>query len=154
MAQMEPTVSIITHTIQVALAPVFLLSGVAALLNVLTNRLGRIIDRARVLEDRLESMPVERRHANDPLHEVLAILSRRSRMVNASISLCTGSAILVCAVIIALFVGAVTAIDTSPVITLLFVGAMLALIAALVVFLREVFVATASLRIGILDAHQ
>ena len=68
----------IAHAIQLAVAPVFLLSGIGAILMVVTNRLGRIIDRARVLEDRLNSASQEARAA---LHADLATLSRRAKLI-------------------------------------------------------------------------
>ena len=68
----------IAHLIQAAIAPVFLLSGVAAMLGVLTNRLARIVDRARALEDRLEAQP----EALPRLLDDLKVLARRARYIN------------------------------------------------------------------------
>jgi len=135
----------IGHVIQLAVAPVFLLTGVSGLLGVLTNRLARIIDRARVLEERLAKAP-ESDQAG--IHDELGLLSQRARLVNTAISLCTVCALLICAVIGALFVGAFLSTDASVLIGVVFTGAMLALFIALVSFLREVYVATRSLRIG------
>ena len=75
----------IAHVIQAAIAPVFLLSGVAAMLGVLTNRLTRIVDRARALEARLVTQP----EALPKLLADLKVLARRARYVNVAISLCT-----------------------------------------------------------------
>ena len=135
----------IAHVIQLAVAPVFLLSGVGVTLTVLTNRLARIVDRARTLEarpDHPEPAQMER------LHGDLAALSRRAKLVNMALTLCTSCALLVCLVIVALFVGAFLGVDLSTAIALLFVAAMAAFVGALIQFLREIFVATASLRIG------
>ena len=133
------------HVIQLAVAPVFLLTGVSALLGVLTNRLARIIDRARTLEDRLTpSAEVDQGR----IHEELRLLSLRARLINNAVSLCTICALLICAVIVALFVGAFLSTDLSIPIGLIFTGAMLALFFGLVIFLREIHVATRSLRIG------
>ena len=143
--QAESQVVAIGHVIQLAVAPVFLLTGVSALLGVLTSRLGRIIDRARVLEDRLSKAP-ESDHA--AIHAELRHLSQRARLINVAISLCTVCALLICAVIVALFVGGFLATDASVVIGVIFTGAMLALFAGLVSFLREIYLATRSLRIG------
>jgi hypothetical protein len=143
--QIESQVVAIGHVIQLAVAPVFLLTGISGLLAVLTNRLARIIDRARTLEDRLVQ-------ATDPerqrFHSELRLLSVRARRINTSVALCTLCALLICTVIVALFVGAFLSSDLSVFIGLLFTGAMLALFSALVSFLREVYVATQSLRIG------
>ena len=81
----------IAHLIQTSVAPVFLLSGVAATLGVLTNRLARAVDRARTIENQLES------HTGDPEHLLydLEVIARRARYLNAAISLCVISAVMV-----------------------------------------------------------
>ncbi len=144
---MQPTdrISAIAHVIQVAIAPVFLLTGIASLLVVLTNRLGRIIDRARLLEGHHHSATGEFRVS---IGADLRMLSRRSRLINFGISLFTIAALLVCVVIAVLFVSAFFDTDVSRLVASLFVLAMIALITGLVSFLREVQLATASLRIG------
>ena len=135
----------IGHIIQLAVAPVFLLTGVSGLLAVLTSRMARIIDRARVLEERLPKAPGSDQAG---IHAELRHLSQRARLINTAISLCTVCALLICAVIVALFVGGFLSTDASVVIGVVFTGAMLALFAGLVSFLREIHVATKSLRIG------
>ena len=145
MPQGESQVTAIAHVIQLAVAPVFLLTGVAAILGVLTNRLARIIDRARILEERLPVASEESRQ-----HDVreLGLLGRRARLMNRAIGLCTTGALLVCAVIVALFVGAFLETDVSLAIGPLFVAAMLALFVGLLLFLEEIRLATTGLRIG------
>lgn len=144
--QQESGITAIAHAIQLSVAPVFLLSGVAAILAVMTNRLGRIIDRARVLESQLRGVVPE---AMAPLHRELGSLSRRAKLMNRSITLCTITALLICAVIVTGFLGVVfLRVDISMPMALLFVTAMVSFFAGLVLFLREIFVATASLRIG------
>jgi hypothetical protein len=140
----ESGITGIAHAIQLAVAPVFLLSGIGAMLAVMTSRLARVIDRARVLEGHL------RANAGDavPVSAQLATLSRRAALVSRSITLCTITALLVCTVIAVLFLGAFLAFDTSVAVALLFIAAMLTFILGLVTFLREIFLATASLRIG------
>ena len=145
MTGQEPGVSAIAHVIQLAVAPVFLLSGVGAMLSVLTNRLGRIIDRARVLENLHPTTGVDRRLQ---VELDLGTLSRRAGLINQAISLCTASALLVCAVIATLFTAAFLETDLSALVGLMFIAAMLALIGALVSFLREIHIATRSVRIG------
>jgi hypothetical protein len=93
----------VAHAIQLAVAPVFLLSGIAAILAVMTSRLGRIIDRARVLEDRLDNASAELHPA---LRTDLATLSRRAKLISCAITLCTATALLVCTVIAVLFLSA------------------------------------------------
>jgi hypothetical protein len=138
-------ISVIAHIIQLAVAPVFLLSGVGVTLTVLTNRLSRIVDRARVLEERLgEALE----SAKAGLHDNLHILARRARFINWAITLTTSCGLLVCLVIMALFVGYFLRLDLSETIAVLFIVAMLAFVVAFVSFLREIFLATSSLRIG------
>jgi hypothetical protein len=144
--QVEPPVVAIGHVIQLAVAPVFLLTGVSGLLAVLTNRLARIIDRARTLEERVTRVAEGQQAA---MHAELELLSRRARLINSAVSLCTMCALLICIVIVILFVAAFLSTDMSFVIGLSFTGAMLALFSALVSFLREVHLATRSLRIGV-----
>ncbi len=134
----------IARLIQSAVAPVFLLSGVAATLGVLTNRLARIVDRARTLEDRLENRP----GAALSLHHDLAVLSRRSRYINAAIMMSALSALLVALVVISLFANAFFDARLAASIAILFSGAMLCLIGAFGAFLLEVRIATAHLRFG------
>jgi hypothetical protein len=138
----------IVHLIQSAVAPVFLLSGVGVTLGVLTNRLARIVDRARLLEDRLES----RTGAVRNLHEQLQVLGRRARYINIAITLCSISALLVALVVVTLFADsfftARVAAGIAVAIALLFIAALLFLVAALGAFLIEVRIATAALRFG------
>jgi len=138
-------VSAVAHVIQLAVAPVFLLSGIGAMLAVMTNRLGRVIDRARLLEARLTGASPELLKA---VHADLAMLSRRAKLIGRAITLCTITALLVCTVIAILFSSAFLHFDASIPVALLFIAAMLAFFLGLLWFLREIFVATGSLRIG------
>src|SRR5207244_9322803 len=131
--------------IQLAIAPVFLLTGVSSLLAVLSSRLGRTIDRARVLESLVESATEPRLSR---IHEELSFLSRRARLIYRAIGLGVITALLVCGVIASLFISAFTKVDVSLAVAGLFVAAMAALILTLLLFLREVFLATRVLRIG------
>jgi hypothetical protein len=134
----------IARLVQSAVAPVFLLTGVAATLGVLTNRLARIVDRARSLEQRLEGHP----GSAAQLHADLAVLARRARYINVAISLCAIAALLVALVVVTLFANAFLGSELAVIIALLFVGAMVCLSAAFVAFFIEVRLATAALRIG------
>jgi hypothetical protein len=141
----DSTITGIAHVIQLAVAPVFLLSGIAAMLAVMTNRLARIVDRARALEIEHLGAPAELR---DWIGRELVPLSRRARLVGVAITLCTVTALLVCAVIVILFLGAFLHFDPYVPVALTFIAAMLAFFVGLLAFLREVLMATASLRIG------
>jgi Protein of unknown function (DUF2721) len=134
----------IAHLIQSSVAPVFLLSGVAATLGVLTNRLSRIVDRARLLEAQLAGHQGEAPH----LHRDLGVLARRAHYINIAISLSTIAALLVALVVVTLFANAFLGSELAGLIALLFVGAMVCLSAAYVAFFIEVRVAVAGLRIG------
>jgi len=135
----------IADVIRLAVAPVFLLSGIAALLNVLTNRLARIVDRGRHLEVEFPSAAPGRMQM---LRESLGRLALRARLVSWGISLCTGSAILISIVVVVLFIDSLTGVNFSAIIALLFIVAMAALTLGLICFLREISLATRHLRIG------
>ena len=130
----------IGHIIQLAIAPVFLLTGVCTNLMVLTNRLARIIDRSRVLEDRLDIG-----YSDTYLNE-LDTLYRRSHLINVAIALSTGCGLLICLVIAMLFTGDITNIALDKYIAGMFVLAMACLIGSFVSLLREIFIASAAMR--------
>lgn len=141
----ESPVAAIAHVIQLAIAPVFLISGVATLLSVLTNRLGRIVDRARVVEAKLDFRDeAQQARALDELSR----LSKRARLVNFSITFSTVSALLICISIVTLFTGTFLPISVAKLISVLFVAAMFSLFLALLLFLSEVITATRGLRIS------
>jgi hypothetical protein len=133
----------ITRTIQLAVAPVFLLTAIGTIINALAGRLGRAVDRRRVLEELVLSEESAKR--DESLNE-LYILSRRIYLVLWAMALSVLSALLVCLLIGTAFVGAFIALDLSRPVALLFVMAVLALTAGLVCFMREVFLAALSLR--------
>src|SRR5690348_13385827 len=93
----------VAHAIQLAVAPVFLLSGIGAMLVVMTNRLGRIIDRARIIEQRLENVSPD---SVADYNRDLAVLSKRAKLISRAITLCTTTALLICTVVAVLFLNA------------------------------------------------
>jgi Protein of unknown function (DUF2721) len=135
----------VAHAVQLAVAPVFLLTGIGAILAVMTNRLGRVIDRARVLEEKLEGASPE---SLATLRTDLAVLSRRAKLNGRAITLCTTTALLVCTVVAVLFLSAFLGFDASILVALLFIAAMLCFFLGLLCFLREIYLATMNLRIG------
>jgi hypothetical protein len=143
---MSPTDSapVMAHAIQLAIAPVFLLTGIAALLGVMANRLSRIIDRARYYEQHWDRMD-ERARVDARLE--LSNLERRRYLASWAINFCTSAALLVCLVIVVLFVDAFFRADLKWFAGVLFVVAMIALIGGLGCFLREVYVATHTVRV-------
>jgi hypothetical protein len=134
----------IVHLIQSAVAPVFLLSGVGVTLGVLTNRLARIVDRARLLELRVDK---EEARAESTAAS-LRVLARRAHYINIAIALCTISALFVSLVVMSLFAGAFLSVNLSGAIAILFVAAMICLTAAFGAFLMEVRIAIRALRFG------
>lgn len=134
----------ISHIIQLAIAPVFLLTGVGTKLSVLTSRLARIIDRSRVLEDRIRK-DLSTDHAE--AWTELETLDRRGRLINRAITLSTSCGLFICVVIAALFIGGALNLGLANFIALLFVLAMFSLIGSFVCLLREIFIATHTMSI-------
>jgi Protein of unknown function (DUF2721) len=131
----------VAHVIQLSIAPVFLLTAVGTFLGVLSTRLARIVDRSRVLHDRL---PARADPAHGPVRRELDLLLRRRRLVNLAITFGVSAALLVCLLIATAFVGSILRARISVVLAALFVLAMIAFVVALVTFLREIFLAVAS----------
>ena len=135
----------IAHVVQSSVAPVFLLTGVASTLGVLTNRLARVVDRARALEEHLEREPARR----GALLADLGVLERRARYINTAISMCAVAALLVALVVVSLFADAFLGVELAKAVALLFVAAMLCLAVAYIAFFVEIRIAIVALRIGI-----
>jgi hypothetical protein len=133
----------VTRLIQLAVAPVFLLTAVGTIIGVLTTRLGRAVDRSRALEERLRQLQPEGQKA---VRAELEVLGRRVRLVYGSIVLAVLCALFVGLLIAVAFVDAFIDIDLSKFIGMLFIAAMLAFILALMVFLREIFLAVSGVR--------
>jgi uncharacterized protein DUF2721 len=142
MPPQASTVTDLAHTIQLAIAPVFLLTAVGTILGVLSTRLARIVDRARVLRGRLPPQPIP---GGDPTIAELALLVRRRQLVNLAITCGVSAALLVCLLIATLFVGSLVHANVSPLVAALFVLAMVAIVGALTSFLREIFLASGAL---------
>ena len=135
----------IAHIIQLAVAPVFLIAGIGALLNVLTNRLGRVVDRTRALEIELSiEQPVE---THPRWAKELILLDRRMAWINRAITLSTLAMLLICLVITTLFAGQLLDFDLLVPVSILFILTMAALVAALGSFLWEIHVAAAMLQV-------
>ena len=143
---MPPTdsIPIIQHAIQLAIAPVFLLTGIAGLLGVMANRLARIIDRARDLEQRWAAL---NERALAAARVEIATLEQRRHLASWSINFSTSAALLVCIVIVTLFFEEFFETDLKWLAGAQFVGVMLALVGGLASFLREVYLATHTGRI-------
>jgi hypothetical protein len=128
----------IAHIVQMAVAPVFLLTGVGAILSVLTTRLARVIDRGRQLDQWV-------REGHDPhvYAHALKKLARRNILINSAITLATLSAFFVCSVIFVIFASQIFSNPAifSDALAGLFIVAMLSLMGSLALFLAEIWVA-------------
>jgi ABC-type amino acid transport system permease subunit len=136
----------ITHTIQLAVAPVFLLTALGTTLAVLTTRLSRIVDRARRVEVRLHD---ERGALREDSVQELKMLQGRVRLIHVALTLGTAAALLVCLLIAVAFVGYLVDARVGWLMAVLFIAAMTAYVGALLCFLREVFIAIATMRFGL-----
>lgn len=140
------SIEAVAGVIQLAVAPVFLLAGIAGLLGVLSTRLARIIDRARVIERRIPQ--VKREEQRTVLRRETSVLWRRIALINWAIRLCIAGALAVCLVIVALFLGEVVAFNIAIPVAVLFVLAMVLIVSGLVFLLTEVNVSTRHMREG------
>jgi hypothetical protein len=139
-----PQVTQIAQTIQLALAPVFLLAGIGAFLNVCTGRLARVIDRAR----KVETLVLETRgREHDRMVQEIRKLDRRMSVVNTAIFLSVASACAVCLVVIFLFLSELTSAHLGTAIALLFILAMILLAAAFATFIVEIRLASRTIHI-------
>ena len=132
--------------IQLAIAPVFLLAGIAGFLGVMSGRLGRVIDRVRVVEPRLQRITDATQKL--VLERELALLRRRAKVTNRAIALCTGAGLMVCCLVLGLFAADYLDIDLAGLIGSVFAAAMIMLIVSLLLFLFEVTLATRTLGIA------
>ena len=140
-----PDLNTVTHGIQLAVAPVFLLTAVAGMIGATAGRLARIIDRARLLETRLEAGDIERSRAHK-MYAELQSLRKRGWLVNSCIALLTFCAILIGLTIILLFLGETADVPSLRVATVCFLTGVLCFLSALMCFLGETLLATRLLR--------
>lgn len=138
--------STVSHGIQLAVAPVFLLTAVAAMIGAVAGRLARIVDRARQLEDKLEavgpSQPLPKEHFE------LLRLRQRGKLANGCIGLLTLCAILIGLTIMALFLGETTELDFYRIAIYCFLAGVTSFLMALICFLAETLMATHILKFG------
>ncbi len=135
MMPYSPEIATIAQTIQLSVSPVFMLAGIGALLNVLTGRLARVVDRARALEalHPRSQGPEHDRHVWE-----LRLLDRRMTIINRSLFLAVSSAVMTCLVVATLFVGVLATLHIGQLVAVAFILAMMLLIASLVAFTVEV----------------
>ena len=133
----------IGHVIQLAIAPVFMLTAIGTVINVLAGRLGRAVDRRRVLVAALPKLDAD---LAGIAQAEIAFEIRRIHLIYIAISMSVTSGLLVCLLIALAFIDAFVAMDFSKLIAGLFILAMVALIASLTIFLREIFLSIKSPR--------
>ena len=133
----------ISHVIQLAIAPVFLLTAIATIVNVLTGRLGRAVDRRRVLAAAILTLDGD---LGTLAKQELAYEMRRINLIYIAISMAVFAALLVAALISLAFIDPFVQLDFTKLIAVLFILAMVALVASLAILLREIFYAVNSPR--------
>lgn len=134
---METHLTDVSHVIQLAVAPVFLLTAIATLINAMNTRLGRIVDRRRVVNERL--LPTADAASSEALGREIRRLARRSLTIYHAIFCAVLAALLVCVVVSCAFIGALMQIDLARVVAIVFIIAMVSMIAGLSLFLREIY---------------
>lgn len=142
---MNITLNQLIPVLQLATGPVILISGVGLLLLSLTNRLGRLIDRSRLLHRERMAAPDAARRAS--VDEQLAIIDRRAGLLRHAITLTGTTVLLVSVLILTLFVAALLQLELGLLIVLLFALAILALIGGMVEFLCEITVSLDAVRL-------
>ena len=138
------TVAAVADIVRLAVAPVFLLSGIAAFINVCASRLSRIVDRSRQVEPLLLG---SRGDEHERWLGELRVLDRRMSLVSWAISLSVLSAVLICAVVVLLFGASLTRLDVAATIAWLFIGSMISIGAGFAVFLVETRVGSRAVRV-------
>jgi hypothetical protein len=142
---MESHITDITRVIQLAVAPVFLLTAIGTLIAVLNIRLGRNIDRRRLMEEDVRGSTENKQTDEQRARQrELRLLARRVRLIYFAMLSAGIGALLVCLVVAGSFVGALVAVDISREVAVLFILAMFAVIGCLGMFLREVYLAVTS----------
>lgn len=138
------SVSTVADVVRIAVAPVFLLSGIGAFLNVLAARLSRIVDRSRDIEPRVLA---SRGAEHDRWIRELKLIDRRMTLVSWATFLSVLSAVLTCLMVILLFAASLTNRHYGTAIALLFIAAMLAIGTGFAIFLVETLVASRAVRV-------
>lgn len=142
------TVDTVAHLIQLSVAPVFLIAGVAGLLNVFTGRMARIIDRLEKVDSYIANQETieDREKAEEKLFQRRIFLTKRLQNINYSIFFSTTTGLLIAMVIVTMFLSTLFAFKDSIFISALFIIAMISLILSLFLFLREIHFTTSFIK--------
>ena len=138
----------VSHSIQLAVAPVFMLTAIGAMISALAGRLARIIDRGRVLEDRMDALPDEQRAEHPHVYSELERLRKRGRIVNAAMMLLTLSAVFIGATVMTLFLVETAGAPTRTLVPYTFMGGIVCFVFALLCFFVETLLAGKALNFG------
>ena len=144
-----PSVEDLIPVLQVAVGPVILISGVGLLLLSMTNRLGRVIDRARSLDRELRPGSPEDPHRN---REQLRILVDRARLLRMAIVLASVSVLLAACLIISLFLATLLKLNAGALILVQFVGCLSCLICSMIEFIRDINLSLAAMKLEVCDS--
>ncbi len=142
----HPNSSALLPVIQLAITPVILISGVGALMLTLTNRMGRIVDRTRSLAEKVRTAKGEDRAHYETQ---LGILWRRAKLIRIAVTLAGLSMLLSCVLVMAIFADASMARDFGAPLVVIFLGGVVCLAAALIAFLRDVWMSLWALRLEV-----
>lgn len=142
------SVSQLIPVLQVAIGPVILVSGVGLLLLTMTNRLGRVIDRARILAQEHRSNP---QADTDRILSQLNILTRRAELIRRAITLSALSVLFAAILVITLFFTALLQLETAALISLFFIVCMLSLIGSLVAFIQDLNLSLTAMKYDLRD---
>jgi hypothetical protein len=146
-----PKVAELVPVLQIAIGPMILISGVGLLLLSMTNRLGRVIDRARILDRELRPGSLDDPHQN---REQLRILLVRARLLRRAIVLASLSVLLAACLIISLFLATLLRLSAGGLIMVLFMGCLGTLIAAMIEFIRDINKTLVALKLEVCDSLQ
>ena len=145
------SVSELIPVLQTAIGPMILISGIGLLLLTMTNRLGRTIDRSRLLDAKLPTMEGPSRAL---IQEQLRILWKRARSIRTAIAFASMSALAASFLIIVLFFTALWQVETAWLIVTLFVFCMVCLIASLMIFIYDINQSLAALKLELRDTSR
>ncbi len=139
-----PAVTQLIPILQTAIGPMILISGVGLLLLTMTNRLGRVIDRTRILAG---GLPAAAEDKQAKISAQLTILWKRARLIRLAIALTSMSALAAAILIIVLFLTALFQADAAWLIGALFIVCMMCLIGSLMVFIHDINQSLAALKL-------
>ncbi len=143
------TLQQLVPVIQTAVGPVILISGVGLLLLSMTNRFGRVLDRARLVA---RELPAAAEAQREHLSQQLGVLYRRAKIIRLAIILATASVLLAGLLIISLFLAALLQVEAALLVAMFFILCMTSLIGSLVVFLVDLHVSLTALRVELTQA--